>query len=43
MARTVLALLVLLAGLLFVLMVVTDDTPKKRVALHSPLYQVWEP
>jgi hypothetical protein len=37
MLRTLFVLLVMLAGLLLVLFVVTDDSPKKRIALHSAL------
>lgn len=37
MVRTIVVLTVLLAGLLLILMVVTDNSPKRQIALHDPM------
>ena len=43
MVRTLMILLILLAGLALILLVVTDDTPKKRIALHEQYVRYTEP
>lgn len=43
MVRTFFVLLMLLAGLTFLWLVVADDTPKRRIALHEPMTVYGEP
>jgi len=37
MVRTIVVLTVLLTGLFLLLLVMTDDSPKRRIALHNPV------